>query len=515
MVKRSLLYLRRKYKRSVLLFLLLFVISFCLSVGICVWRSIGTVTHEIQQTLGTSFIVRMHVSLTHHPANLEDVTEPDGTTRKVYTGPKLDDNTIDQIMQIDGITTYNADNYLEAYPHLDDLQLVPGMWNLDLQDRAAHPEDYADDERITEEYATMRSRATMLYGNSDTSLAAKFRTGAFELVEGRHIRPEDRHVVLLSDKLAELNDLKIGDTISMTARDGGVFTGNALSVLGEAQQLTIVGFFRVNGYQPTGKYVSEDDMTYNWALTDLDTVKALRSANEQAQYGKNYEQEPQYQNVTFFVDDPKRLDEIIAQVKRMDTIDADSYQIAADDTMYKSTVDALQGIRNLIVGVVGVIVAGCTIILLVVFTMWVGSRKKEIAIYLSLGLHKASIIGQFVLEAALIAVLAGTLSFAVSQKVPDQIGSQMLASTIQAAQPQEKEYTREELHQAAMSGTMDELMAYESSEYIGPKQIDFSFQFTDVLILLAMELLIIVAAICKGGSFLFRLQPRQILTTLR
>ncbi|WP_346705178.1 hypothetical protein [uncultured Agathobaculum sp.] len=334
-------------------------------------------THEIQQTLGTSFVVRMHVSLTHHPANLEDVTEPDGTTRKVYTGPHLDDNTIEKIMQIDGISAYNADNYLEAYPHMDNLQLVPGMWNLDLQDREAHPEDYADDERITEEYATMRSRATMLYGNSDTSLAAKFRTGAFELAEGRHIRPEDRHVVLLSDKLAELNNLQIGDMISMTARDGGVFTGKALSVLGEAQQLTIVGFFHVNGYQPTGRYVSEDDMTYNWAFTDLDTVKTLRSANEQAQYGANYDQEPQYQNVTFFVDNPKQLDGIVDQVKRMDTIDVGSYQIAADDTMYKSTVDALQRIRNLIVGVVGIIVIGCTIILFVVFTMWVGSRKKR------------------------------------------------------------------------------------------------------------------------------------------
>ena len=515
MVKRSLLYLRRKYKRSVLLLLLLFVISFCLSVGICVWRSIGAVTHEIQQTLGTSFAVRMHVSLTHHPAILEDVTEPDGTTRKVYTGPHLDDNTIEQIMQIDGISAYNADNYLEAYPHLDNLQLVPGMWNLDLQDREAHPEDYADDERITEEYATMRSRATMLYGNSDTSLAAKFRTGAFELAEGRHIRPEDRHVVLLSDKLAELNNLQIGDMISMTARDGGVFTGKALSVLWEAQQLTIVGFFHVNGYQPTGRYVSEDDMTYNWAFTDLDTVKALRSANEQAQYGANYDQEPQYQNVTFFVDNPKQLDGIVDQVKRMDTIDVGSYQIAADDTMYKSTVDALQGIRNLIVGVVGIIVIGCTIILFVVFTMWVGSRKKEIAIYLSLGLGKVSVVGQSVLEAALVAVLAGALAFGTSQQVPEQIGSRMLASTIEKAQPQEREYTREELHQAAMSGTMNELMAYESSEYVGPNQIDFSFRFADFLILLALEMLIIVAAICKGGSFVFSLQPRQILTTLR
>lgn len=515
MVKRSLLYLRRKYKRSVLLFLLLFVISFCLSVGICVWRSIAVVTHEIQQRLGTSFVVSMHVSLTHHPANLEDVTEPDGTTRKVYTGPHLDDNTIEQIMQIDGVTAYNADNFLEAYPHLDELQLVPGMWNWDLQDREEHPEDYTDDERITEEYAIMCSRATKLYGNSDTSLASKFRTGAFELVEGRHIRPEDCHVVLLSDKLAELNDLQIGDTISMTARDGGVFTGKALSVLGEAQLLEIVGLFHVNGYQPTGERVAESDMTYNWAFTDLDTVKVLRRANEQAQYGANYDQEPQYQNVTFFVDDPKHLDEIIDQVKRMDAIDADSFRIAADDTMYKSTVDALNAIRDLIVGVVGIIVIGCTIILLVVFTMWVGSRKKEIAVYLSLGIGKAFIVGQFILEATLVAVLAGTLSFAASQKVPDQIGSQMLASTIEAAQPQEKEYTREELHQAAMSGTMAELMAYESSDYVGPDQIDFSFRITDFLLLLALELLIIVAAICKGGSFIFSLQPRQILTTLR
>lgn len=55
MVKRSLLYLRRKYKRSVLLFLLLFVISFSLAVGVTVWNSIGAVTKEVQDALGTSF----------------------------------------------------------------------------------------------------------------------------------------------------------------------------------------------------------------------------------------------------------------------------------------------------------------------------------------------------------------------------------------------------------------------------------------------------------------------------
>ena len=161
------------------------------------------------------------------------------------------------------------------------------------------------------------------------------------------------------------------------------------------------------------------------------------------------------------------------------------------------------------------IVIGCTVILLIVFTMWVKSRKKEIAIYLSLGLSKASIIGQLILEAALIAVLAGVLSFGASQKVPDLIGNQLLAVTVAEAEPQAKEYTREELHEAAMSGTMGELIRYESSDYAGPNHIDFTFRFSDFVILLFLELLIIVGTICKGSSFIFQLEPRQIMGELR
>ena len=94
------------------------------------------------------------------------------------------------------------------------------------------------------------------------------------------------------------------------------------------------------------------------------------------------------------------------------------------------------------------------------------------------------------------------------------IGNSMLSSTIEAAQPEEKEYSREEIHQAASTGTMSGMFVYESSNYAGPDHIDFSFRLTDFLLLLALELLIILAAICKGGSFIFKLQPKQILTTL-
>jgi len=151
--------------------------------------------------------------------------------------------------------------------------------------------------------------------------------------------------------------------------------------------------------------------------------------------------------------------------------------------------------------------------LLIVFTMWVRSRRQEIAVYLSMGISKAAILGQFILEAGVIAVLAGTLAFATCRSVPDAIGNRMLASAIEEAQPEVKEPTREEIHQAATSGTLEQLFAYQSGGYAGPDQIDFRIGGSDFAVVLLLELLLIAGAVCTAGRFIFKLQPREIMTS--
>lgn len=59
MFKRAFIYLKRKYNRSILLFLLLFAISLSLSIGLSVWGSIDKVTKEVQRQLGTSFTIKI------------------------------------------------------------------------------------------------------------------------------------------------------------------------------------------------------------------------------------------------------------------------------------------------------------------------------------------------------------------------------------------------------------------------------------------------------------------------
>ena len=519
MFKRSLLYLRRKYKRSILLFLLLFVISLSLSVGVTVWGSIGEVTKEVQDRLGTSFICKIQPDA-EDPDYYQTAVVRDGTTKRIYSGFVLNRELIDSVMQLDGVVAYNGQ--LVEHVCVDNIQLYPGAAANRYQYYTSDPERMAYKAADVEWGGLVDDELslsnTAIYGNTETSLNDKFRSGAFELVSGRHITADDNQKVLISDELAAKNGLELGDTVAISIRNRhlgwwDLRKYDPAKVLAE-WKLGIVGIFHVNGYQPTGEHVEEYLMTYNWLLTSENMISQIHTA-----WYDNYLVDNicpfTFNSLTFFVDDPARLTEIVEQVKNLNLQDSQYLRIFLDDTMYKSTVDPLNSIRNLVAGLVAAIVVGCMIVLLIVFTMWVRSRRQEVAIYLSLGIGKFRILGQFVLEAVIVAVLALVVALPVGIPVANAIGNQMLTSTIEAAQPQAKEYTDEEIYNATMSGKLSELFAYDSGSYAGPESIDFSFGFVQLLVLAALELLIIIAAICKGGSFIFKLQPRQILTTLR
>ena len=520
MFKRALIYLKRKYNRSILLFLLLFAISLSLSIGLSVWGSIDKVTKEVQQQLGTSFTIKIPQLDSENSDYYEPVTLYDGQGRKSYCGPMLNRDLAQQVLQVDGVSDYNGE--LKEWVCADSVELISGMADYSYQKALNNPEELQYMKELKEkgeigslEYYEVRRKATIIYGNTDSSLYDKFRTGSFELIEGRHITAEDKQKTLISDELAKQNDLKIGDTIQISLRGTDILDfQNPKELLGKLD-LEIVGIFHVTGYQPTGEWVHEEDITYNWLLTDEDTVEKMTKIQNENFY-IDYVKDFCYLNMTFFVDDPARLNEIVDNVRNSGIENIKFFDISLDDTMYKSTVDPLNSIRNLITGLMLAIVVGCAIVLLIVFTMWVKSRRQEIAIYLSMGMDKASILGQMLIEAVIVAVIACVIAFPLSQPIADFAGNSMLASTIEEAQPEEeKEYSLEELRQAAYSGSMSDLFAYEGSSYSGPEQIDFSLGVPQLALLLLMELVIISGAICKGSYFLFSMEPKQIMTELR
>lgn len=320
------------------------------------WGSIGAVTKEVQDRLGTSFICKIQPDA-EDPDYYQTVMVRDGTTKRIYSGFVLNRELIDPVMQLDGVVAYNGQ--LVEYVSVDNIQLYPGAAANRYQCYTSDPERMADKAADVEWGGLVDDELslsnTAIYGNTETSLNDKFRSGAFELVSGRHVTAGDNQKVLISDELAAKNGLELGATVAISIRN------------------------RHLGWWDLRKY------------------------------------------------DPTRLTEIVEQVKNLNLQDSQYLRIFLDDTMYQSTVDPLNSIRNLVAGLMAVIVAA----------------------------------------------LALAIALPVSVPVTDIIGNRMFTSTIEAAQPQEKEYTDEEIYNATMSGKLSELFAYDSDSYGGPEQIDF------------------------------------------
>jgi putative ABC transport system permease protein len=92
---------------------------------------------------------------------------------------------------------------------------------------------------------------------------------------------------------------------------------------------------------------------------------------------------------------------------------------------------SLQGIASLILS----IAAGAAVLIMsLLITLFLRDRKREIGIYLSLGERKTRIVGQILLEVAVVAVIAITLSLFSGNMLSNGFSEKMLADQIVAQQ---------------------------------------------------------------------------------
>lgn len=228
------------------------VISLSIAIGLSVWNSLNAVTKEIEQTLGTSINFKLSETVSQDQSSGTAMTLEDGSTYSVYNGPKLNKDIVNQILnQVDGISDYNIEN--AEFVYVDNISLVPGLFKSVM----TLEEEGSFDQQISK----LHTQVVPAYGNEDTSLYNRFRTGTFELVEGRHITHGDKQKALISDEIAQLNNLKVGDKITLSCRAGQLNLEQPYDIMGNAETLEIVGIFHVNGYQPTGRWVAELDIT--------------------------------------------------------------------------------------------------------------------------------------------------------------------------------------------------------------------------------------------------------------
>ena len=383
------------------------------------------------------------------------VESVDGGTL-VYSTQQISPELVEQVRSIDGV------NYCSATT--ESLAVLP---SLDL---------FAGNIPIEEEFRN----SSKILGTWKSEELSRFTSGQLALTEGRHIMPGDKNKGLISKDLADKNGLKIGDVIQT---DKGV-------------EIEIVGLFVPKEIEGINDQVTTYDKIQNLIISDL----ATRIANENSPATQGFNE------LTVSVDDPQNMENIITKVKEIKGVDWKGFAIMVDNEGYENAAFSLQQLSELVSTILIVVLIVSVVILSLILTLWSRTRVHETGILLSLGIRKLSILGQYIAEVLIIAVLAFSLSYFSSNAIAGQMGTIL--------QPEQSAANVQVEEDGISAGSRGEAGTDMGTQEIEMPQLQVTVQIQDMGVLFLIGLGIVTVSAGISSISVMRLKPREILSKM-
>ena len=250
-----------------------------------------------------------------------------------------------------------------------------------------------------------------------------------KLVEGRHVAPDDRQKAIISTYLAETNDLAIGDTIhaetlKMILDGYGHCTREDHFAI---YDLEIVGLFDVVSDQFSAADSTEKTIAENHIFCDYNTCRLVFDDIAKATNTPSYAEE--YSNVTFFIDDPAKLSDIIQQVKSSTSFTPSLYDIRVANPAYAQSIAPLTRLRGLCTAFLIVLAVGLCVLLHFLLKSRLLARHREVAVLLACGVSKARVAMQLFLELFLILAIAFCIACPIGNALAIRFGNAMYEMT--------------------------------------------------------------------------------------
>ena len=344
--------------------------------------------------------------------------------------------------------------------------------------------------------AELKDDSLPLTGTLDSSQMAEFKGGKYTIAGGRGIVAADavRNVVLVEQRFAAKNHLKVGDKITLTATDP---TTSSITL-----PFTVIGIFDNPAKSPT-TWVMPQGEPGNQLYIPVDAAGRLDPGDLQNGAMR-------ITAAVFTLKDPGTLSQLNAVAKAAG-IDMNTFSLTLNDTTYQQLVGPIQNTSRFAgLGVWLVSIAGAVILGLLV-AMAVKDRRKELGILLSLGERKWRLVAQQVVEIGAIALLALGFSVLAGQAISQQAGNALLSSQVASAAKNTAPAARPAPAGGGVAGAAG-ASADSAVQTVKPiDKIKVVMQAGDIGKLAGVGLGIGLAAVLIPGTSIVRTSPRTIL----
>ena len=279
-------------------------------------------------------------------------------------------------------------------------------------------------EHFIRKYNSIAHTATV-YSTNDLETILIFHQGVALVTQGRSFSQEDyskgNRVCLISNTLAKINGLGLGDTIPLSFSDGSVYRMNSILVGDLFQHLDIIG---AGSYEIVGIYQVVGNMGEGGYGIYVDTIFI-------PQKSLSYQPYRTWDNLVSF-----RLTsgKVEAFLKEMEQYDLPGINFTFYDQGYSKVSGALADMKETALLLTGICAAAGLGVILLFSLLFVGRQKRSIAIMYSLGASRGKALAfllQTVLMVAGVSVtIGGVTGYALSDRVLADIyarGSEKIA----------------------------------------------------------------------------------------
>ena len=212
----------------------------------------------------------------------------------------------------------------------------------------------------------------------DMETDSPFADQSFRLTEGRLIGPDSQYCAVVNQGFAQANGLKVGDTFSLENEEGKKTT---VEIIGE-----YLAGNETRQEKETPALYRQENQIY------IDNTAYLELFGEKGFY-----------KLSAYVSQPELLDSLAGE---MQEIVGEKAGVTTSDTLYQQMKAPLTQITR-VVSLMRLLAFGTgTAVVSLLLCMWMRSRQKEMAVFLSMGEGKSVIFWQALLESAVVFLIA-------------------------------------------------------------------------------------------------------------
>lgn len=336
-------------------------------------------------------------------------------------------------------------------------------------------------------------------GVSDYTLDEKFSNSDYVLTEGEGITSslETANAVMIEESLADTNEIKVGDTIKITASNDG-----------DKIELTVVGIYKAENLTSSNISGMGVSLDYNKLYIKYDTALSIKekaaeeTKDSTAMFRGVTNSSSGIDEVVFKVDDPANVDSVLEFAENTE-IDLEKFKLDANTEEYEQMIKPIENVASFAkILVVIVTIAGALIIMLILM-LWIKERTYETGIFLSLGESKFKIVLQYAVEVLLIAIVAFSLSIFTGNIISEKVGDILLEKEISTLNEESEKMPQ-------IGGRFER--ENQNTEVIS--DIDVSVNIEVIMQLYGFGILIVLISSIIPTILVFRYKPKKILSSI-